>query len=112
MWEQVSYRMNTQVLACFCLLPSNIPAGFFPDLQHLLLMESGPFRPAMLSLLFPRPGLAAGLSQSVSQGQGFILGVHPAQARVQLCSWLGKILLFRGFVFMVADCCWMLSSLV
>lgn len=75
-------------------------------------MESGPFRPAMLSLLFPRPGLAAGLSQSVSQGQGFILGVHPAQARVQLYSWVGKILLFLGFVFMVADCCWMLSSLV
>lgn len=75
-------------------------------------MESGPFRPAMLSLLFPRPGLAAGLSQSVSQGQGFILGVHPVQARVQLYSWLGKILLFLGFVFMVADRCWMLSSLV
>lgn len=75
-------------------------------------MESGPFRPAMLSLLFPRPGLAVGLSQSVSQGQGFILGVHPAQARVQLYSWLGKILLFRGFVFMMADRCCMLSSLV
>lgn len=38
-------------------------------------MESGPFRTAMLILLFPGPCLAAVLSQSVSQGQGFYLSV-------------------------------------
>lgn len=54
-------------------------------------MESGPFRTAMLILLFPGPCLAALLSQSVSQGQGFylsvaVLSVLPTRPRPALLS--------------------------
>lgn len=70
----MSYRIDTLLLGSWLAAASvaiQHLSMVFPDLQHLLLLESGPFRTAMLSLLFPGPRLAAALSQSVSQGQGF-----------------------------------------
>lgn len=69
----MSYRIDTLLLGSWLAAASvaiQHLSMVFPDLQHLLLLESGPFRTAMLSLLFPGPRLAAAC-QSVSQGQGF-----------------------------------------